>query len=215
MPNELISPRAMTPIMPSVEQAGKNNVHVTNQDGGVVNINYTINTGEPTDSADKMIAIQRFSREYYQLIVTGEEDVFDTNVVTVTADRALTQRLVPPEIFERCSTLTEDGIAELLTFPAIVCRENTAFRGETDANQYALYCYIKRIKKEGRYIKVGFKPILPFPQIKMCTKKNALYFDLNMDCTITDLNHSAWSVHKVNLFDAFDEAGLSHMPRPY
>ena len=31
---------------------------------------------------------------------------------------------------------------------------------------------------------------------------------------ITDLNFSAWSVHKVNLFEAFDEAGLTTLPRP-
>ena len=44
--------------------------------------------------------------------------------------------------------------------------------------------------------------------------KNALYFDLNMDCAVTDLNHSAWSVHKVNLFEAFEEADIPNMPSP-
>ena len=48
----------------------------------------------------------------------------------------------------------------------------------------------------------------------LCAKKNAIYFDLNMGCAITDLNFSAWSVHKVNLFEAFDEAGLTTLPRP-
>ena len=49
---------------------------------------------------------------------------------------------------------------------------------------------------------------------------DALRYDLDtlevidMDCAITDLNHSAWSVHKVNLFEAFDEAGMTNMPRP-
>ena len=66
----------------------------------------------------------------------------------------------------------------------------------------------------GRGIKIVFRPIMPLFQIKMCEKKNAVFFDLNMDCAITDLNYSAWSVHKVNLFEAFDEAGLTSMPRP-
>jgi len=215
MSNELINPQAMPLAAPSVGQTGKNNVNVTNQDGGVVNINYNIHPGEPTDSAEKMIAIQRFSREYYQLLVTNEEDVFETNVITITANRALTERIVPPEIYERCSTLSEAGVEELKTFPAVICRENTAYNGMTDANQWAMYCYIKRVKKEGKFIKVGFKPIAPFPQAKMCMKKNAIYFDLNMDCALTDLNWSAWSVHKVNLFEAFDEAGITNMPRPY
>lgn len=214
MPNELIKPQAMPLSTPSVGQNGKNNVNVTNQDGGVVNFNYNIHTGEPADSAEKMIAIQQFSKQYYQLLVTTEEDVFETNVITITADRALTQRIVPPEIFERCSSLSEEGIAELKTFPAVICRENTGYNGVTDANQWAMYCYIKLVKKEGKYIKVGFKPIAPFPQVKMCAKRTAIYFDLNMDCALTDLNWSAWSVHKVNLFEAFDEADIPITQRP-
>ena len=49
---------------------------------------------------------------------------------------------------------------------------------------------------------------------------DALRYDLDtlevidMDCASTELNHSAWSVHKVNLFEAFDEAGMTNMPRP-
>lgn len=214
MSNELISPQAMLTAIPSVGQSGKNNVNVTNQNGGIVNINYNIHPEVPADSAEKMIAVQQFSKQYYQLFVTAEEDVFETNVITITADRALTRRIVPPEIYERCSSLSEEGVAELKTFPAIVCRENTGYGGLTDTNQWAMYCYVKRIKKVGKNIKVGFKPIAPFPQTKMCAKKNAIYFDLNMDCAITDLNWSAWSVHKVNLFEAFDEAGISITQRP-
>ena len=45
MSNELINPQAMPLAAPSVGQTGKNNVNVTNQDGGVVNINYNIHPG--------------------------------------------------------------------------------------------------------------------------------------------------------------------------
>ena len=69
-------------------------------------------------------------------------------------------------------------------------------------------------KKEGKNIKVAFQPISVINQQLLCVKKNAIYFDLNMGCAITDLNVSAWSVHKVNLFEAFDEAGLTTLPRP-
>ena len=215
MANDLIRQQGSSyPAPSSVEQTGKTNVNVTNQDGGVVNFNYNFHPGTPADSAEKLIAIQQFSKQYYQLLVTTEDDVFETNVVSVMANRALTSGCVPPEIYERCSPLTEEEIAELKTFPAIVCRENTAYNGETDPNQWAMYCYIKRVKKEGKIIKVGFKPIAPLPQNKMCTKKNAIYFDLNMSCALTDLNWSGWTVHKVNLFEAFDEAEIPNMPRP-
>ena len=113
-----------------------------------------------------------------------------------------------------CSSLTDEGVAELKTFPAIICQENTKMNGVTDPRQFAVYAYITMVKVERKNIKVAFHPIRPFSQQLLCIKKNAIYFDLDMDCAITDLNHSAWSVHKVNLFKAFDEAGLKNMPRP-
>lgn len=82
MPNELIKPQTIPATAPNVDQMGKNNVNITNQNGGVVNINYNIHPGEPKDSAEKLIAIQRFSKQYYQLLVTTEEDVFVNNIVT-------------------------------------------------------------------------------------------------------------------------------------
>ena len=40
MNNELIPKTSVPPAAQKVEQTGSTNVHVTNQDGGVVNINY-------------------------------------------------------------------------------------------------------------------------------------------------------------------------------
>ena len=214
MSNEIVTRQVMPPGTPAVGQVGKNNVNVTNQQGGIVNFNYNIQQGAVIGSAEEMMAVQRFSKQYYQLLVTCEESVFKDNIVTVSADRALCQRLVPPEIFERCSGLPEDGIKELQTFPALICRENTELRGITDPEQMGMYAYIRRVMKVGRDIKVAFQPIAPFFQAKLCEKKNAIYFDLNMDCAVTDLNHSAWSVHKVNLFEAFDQAQIPNMKRP-
>lgn len=214
MENDLMASTGAAIPAASVEQNGKNNMNLTNMAGGVVNVNYNFYPGSSEDSAEMMMAIRRFSKKYYQLLVTTEEDVFKNNIVTVSADRALTQYYVPPEIFERCSSLTDEGIEELKTFPAIVCRENTDFNGVTDPDQMAIYCYVTRVKKEGRFIKVAFKPIAPFFQIKICEEKVAIYFDLTMDCALTDLNHSAWSVHKANLFEAFKEAGIKNMPAP-
>ena len=189
MNNELIPKTSMPPAAQKVEQTGSTNVHVTNQGGGVVNINYNYQQPGGSNSAEQLMAIQSFSKEYYQL-------------------------LVPPEILERCSSLSDAGVAELKTFPALICRENTEHWGRTDPNQWAIYGYIRRVKKEGKNIKVAFQPISAINQQLLCAKKNAIYFDLNMDCALTDLNFSAWSVHKVNLFEAFDEAGFTTLPRP-
>lgn len=118
MNNELIPKTSMPPAAQKVEQTGSTNVHVTNQGGGVVNINYNYQQPGGSNSAEQLMAIQSFSKEYYQLLVTCEEDVFINNIVTVTASRALSQHLVPPEILERCSSLSDAGVAELKTFPA-------------------------------------------------------------------------------------------------
>lgn len=215
MSNEILKPQNGLPTAATLQQMGKNNLYVTNEAGGVVNVNYNINYPQAADaSAEMMIAIQSFSTEYYQLIVTCDEDVFKDGVVSVIANKALTKYNVPPEIFERCSTPTEDGIAELKRFPAIICQENTAMNGTTSPTQYCMLCYIQKMMVIGKNIKIAFKPIAPIQQIKLCDKRNAMFFGLNMDCAITDLNHSAWSVRKINVFEAFKEAGIPGMPMP-
>ena len=214
MSNEIINPLAMPSGLASIQQTGEKNFNVNNNAGGIVNVNIQLQQRDTSGSAEEMMMIQSFSKEYYHLLVTCEENVFADNVITVSANRALSQHLVPPEIYERCSSLSDEGIKELKTFPAIICRENTELKGVTDPNQMAVYGYIRRVMKVGKDIKIAFRPIMPLFQIKMCDKKNAIFFDLNMDCAITDLNRSAWSVHKVNLFEAFDEAGMTNMPRP-
>ena len=215
MNNDLIIKNADSPTAPALQQTGTTNVAVSNQPGATVNFNYNINYPHMADSsAEQMIAIQSFSKEYYQLIVTCEEDVFSTGVVSVIASRALTKQNVPSEIFDRCSTLTEEGIEELKRFPAIICQENTEMKGVTAPNQFCMYCYIQKVMRVGKNIKIAFKPIAPIQQIKLCDKRNAMFFGLNMDCAITDLNYSAWSVRKINVFEAFKEAGIPGMPMP-
>ena len=215
MSNELIYHQQSTTGSQLVAQSGNNNLHVDNKPGAVVNINYNISSGTKMSYTEQLMAVQRFSKDYYQLLVTCDDDYLKNECVTVSANRALTEKLVPDEIYERCSELTEDGINELMTFPAIICKENTDYNGVTDPNQLAVYAYINRIMKGRGVIQVAFKTISVFSQSKLCEKKNAIYFDLNMTCAITDLNRSAWSVHKVNLFKAFDEAGMPNMQRPF
>lgn len=215
MNNELSIKQNNLPDLPTTTQTGKTNVNVNNQAGGTINFNYNFNYQQTADSsAEMMIAIQLFSKEYYQLIVTCDENVFNEGVVSVSTNRALTKYNVPQEIFDRCSTLSNEGIEELKRFPAIICQENTEKKGVTSPNQFCMFAYIQKVMVIGKTVKIAFKPIAPIQQIKLCDKRNAVFFDLNMDCAITDLNHSAWSVHKVNVFDAFKEAGIPGVPTP-
>ena len=79
MNNKLIPKTSTPPAAQKVEQTGSTNVHVTNQGGGVVNINYNYQQPGGSNSAEQLMAIQSFSKEYYQLLVTCEEDVFINN----------------------------------------------------------------------------------------------------------------------------------------
>ena len=198
----------------SVVQTGTNNYNVNNQDGATINFNITYPQTRVANAAEAMMATQSFSTEYYQLIVTCEDDVFEKNMLTIPTSRALIKSRVPEEIFQRCSTLSPEGIAELKSFPAIICKENTELKRVTDPRQFAVFGYIKGVKKVGKQVKVVFEPLATFQQLKLCDERTAVFFDLNMECSITDLNRSEWTVHKVNVFDAFDEAGITGIPRP-
>lgn len=207
-----LDPHALRPTTSTyIETQNQKTYNIENSN---VTINTVLSQPEYADSAEKMMAVESFSKEYYQLLVTCDADVFAHNYVTVPLYRALGKLYVPEEILSRCSSLSEEGIAELKTFPALICMENEELRGIAGPYQQVVYAYITRIKKEYQVIKVAFHPIGVFQQKILCEKKYAIYFDLDMDCAITDLNHSAWSVHKVNLFKAFNEAGLGYLPHP-
>ena len=160
---------------------------------------------------DKRV-IREFSTVYYQLIVTNEECMFDRHVITVPKYRAF--RGIPTKLFRYFPPM-DVGYENLLKkYPAIICRENTGYHGETDSTQMAIYGYIKHIVQSENVIRAAFKPLKLFPQQKLCDKNNAVYFDLNMEDAITSLNTSGWTIHEVNLFEAFEEAGMLDMPKP-
>lgn len=204
----------LTPVpynITNIRDNHENNINIT---GSTVNFHIQPPQNANPSAAQDMIAVQRFSKEYYHLIVTTQEDAFRTNTILVLDSRCLIKGCVPDEIFNECSTLTEAGINKLLTFPAIVCMESKEPYGKPDPTQYALYAYIKKIKKVGGAVAVVFQPLGAFPQDKLYDKRNSVFFDLNMNCYVSDLNHSSWSVHKVNVFEAFSEAGITHLPTP-
>lgn len=200
-----------TPV--SVKQEGEKNLFIDNNNGGVVNINYSApQTQGP--SAEQILAISKFSRQLYHLIVSNDPDMFKLNIATIPAERALPQYLLPEDLYKKYSELTDEAIKEMMTFPAIICHENEGYKGETGPNQTAFYCYLRKINVIRGEIKIVFQPIAPLPQSVLCDPTNAVFFGLVMDCSLTDLNHSAWTIHRADLFEAFKEAGLTNMPGP-
>ena len=214
MSNELQAASSLLPIteksVDKVSQTGENNFFIENHADIHVHVDSPQVITYELNGNDWM-AIQNFRRQYYQLLVTCE-DIMEQNYVTPLANRSLVKTAVPDEIFDSCSTLSPTGQDILKTIPAIICHENTEYNGITDPNQMAIYGRILKINRLGKENKVYFKIIRMFPQHLLCD--HCLDFDLNMDCAITDLNYSAWTVHKIDLFSAFESAGLKDMPKP-
>lgn len=184
-----------------------------------VTFNVTMSSPYLTNNPNEiMLVLSRFSREYYQLIVTAE-DIFDEDnstpcpFVTMTSDRALSEHNVPAEIYERCSSLSYSGIEELKEIPAIICTEKKgSYYATVDKNHMAVYGYIRKIKKNRKLIKIYYKPLAMVPLHCFC--ENPVDYDVNVGCALSDFNISAWSVHKINLFEAFRDTGILNVPVP-
>lgn len=68
MNNEL---QKVSGVQPSVVQNSERSVYIENRDGGTVNLNY--NYPQTSVTGEMLMAIQSFSKDYYQLIVTGHD----------------------------------------------------------------------------------------------------------------------------------------------
>ena len=200
MSNEL---QKASSVQPSVVQNAERSVYIENRDGGTINLNY--NYPQTSVTGEMLMAIQSFSKDYYQLIVTGH-DIFTSNSIVVTTDRALTEGNVPQELLRTHSTLTDDAVERMLTLPAVICNENTQYYGHTDSQQKAIYAYVKKIKKCGKEIKIYFQPINFFAQHTL--NEYTIDFGINADCALTDLNKSRWYIKKVHLLEAFRDAHI-------
>ena len=214
MDKDLITVSATHTAVGGVAMSGKQNINVNNQNGGTVNFNIKMKNENSHDNAEKMIAVQSFSKEYYQLLVTQDESIFQDNTVFIRADVALLSENVPTEIYKKCSSLNDEGKAFLTKIPAIICMKNTSSPSVKGLENWALYCYVTHITKIGGNIKINFVPLDIIHKSRFCHDGVAGYFDLNMDCAITDLHRSGWSARKVNLFDAFKVAGIDNVPVP-
>ena len=214
MMNKTLATVSPMPLANSSPMTGKNNFNINNQDGGTVNFNCNFYSKDSNDNATQMIAVQSFSKEYYQLIVTQDDRIFTSNSVTVNASNALLEQNVPSEIYKKCSSLSDEGKEFLKKLPTIICMKNTSKQRMSQLHLWAIYCYVDLIEKQGNDIRIDFKPLAAIEKKAICEERVATYFDLNMSCAITDFNIIAWSVRRVNLFDAFAFAGINNVPVP-
>lgn len=151
-------------------------------------------------SEDLNSILNGFSRDYYQLIVTTDT-IFNVKFLDIPLERALASSTTPHEIRERCSSLTKEGKAELVTFPAIICQENTDYNGKTDANQLAIFAQVTKIKKGEKEVRLYYRPIAFFHQTKL--NEYSIDYGLSTSSTLATLNTTQWTVRALDLFEAF------------
>ena len=91
MSNEISVKQTASAVAPTTQQTGTTNFNVNNENGGIVNFisNYNYPQNTPEVSAEQLMAIQSFSKEYYQLIVTCEDNVFADNIEPTICGMAL------------------------------------------------------------------------------------------------------------------------------
>lgn len=193
-------------IAKKVTQNGAKSTYIDNY--GTVNIYNSAQKGQPLrGSTADMIAWQSFSRRYYQLIVADNSEVFEQNYVIIPANRALTQNMVPPEILRRCSSLSEKGIAELKTFPALICQKNTGYHGETNSTNYdQMFAlgYIHNVSVRNSFIRLSFGTLCIVSKQVICKPDIAHSLGINISCDLTDLNICGWSVRQKNIFQVLN-----------
>ncbi len=200
--------------LPPVRRQVPGSVNVNNEDGGTVNVNYYPPQGTRRGSPEELFVIQGLRKEYYHLLVVPDKAFMKKSEVCFSPEQVLHRKRVPAEIYDKHLLMSEEGINELLKFPALICQRNTGFDGETEAEMYVFYSYIESIHVDDSIIRADFHVISFFRQRILCDQKVAAIFGLNMDCALTDLNKCGWSMHKRDLFTAFEQVGIKNMPCP-
>lgn len=144
---------------------------------------------------------------HYHLFVIGGED-FDSDRFMVDPTRALTE-YTDATLKEQFARLEPDMINQLKLFPAIFASENALY-GQAADGQTAYWGAVTDIRVQDNGIRIGFHIIHPIPQNLL--NENATYLGINGYRFVNELNRTHWALKRVNLFEAFQDAGIPYQP---
>lgn len=179
----------------SVQIAQANNVHnvvnlivptIAAGFGGVVSTNVALNM------------------DYYNLFVVCSETFCDGHF-TIPKDRALTESM-SPESKLLFSSLTEEAVSQIKTFPSLFASENHSY-GKTDASHQAYFGFVTDVKVQDNGIKIHFCPLSPVPQQRL--NEIASKIALHRASSFNELNRTHWAIKRVNLIEELRAAGIS------
>lgn len=183
--------------------ANQNVFNIKNMSGNV-NSSYVFMSPQfTTANGMKSIGVS-LNTNYYNLFVIGEETFCDGHFI-VPKDRALTESM-SPETKALFSSLSDDAITQIKTFPSLFLSENHDY-GRTDEDHQACYGLVTDVRVQDNGIKIHFQPLSSIPQQRL----NEIIFQLAIDGTtgFKELNHTHWAIKRLNLIEELRAAGIS------
>lgn len=189
----------------------ENHRDITNQNvfniqsmSGNVNSSYVFVSSQFTTANGMKSTGVSLNTNYYNLFVIGEETFCDGHFI-VPKDRALTEYMAP-ETKVLFSSLSDDAITQIKTFPSLFLSENHDY-GRTDEDHQACYGLVTDVRVQDNGIKIHFQPLSSIPQQRL----NEIIFQLAIDGTtgFKELNHTHWAIKRLNLIEELRAAGIS------
>lgn len=149
-----------------------------------------------------------FNTKYYNLIVTSEEklnEALNNGFYIIETPRALTE-CMSPETMASFSSLDDETIAQIKTFPSIFASENHS-NDKTDDAHLAYFGLVTGIAATDNGVKIHFNTLSTVPQQRL----NEIGFKLAIKgmTPYNDLNRGHWIIKRINLLEELRVAGIS------
>ena len=195
------SPKGIEPAK-TVQQTGEKNTYINQADQ--VNIVLQPASAPKILQQIKQPSQMAFNRTYYNIIVSYGLDVSQDTPFVFDPKRALTEGM-DDNLKEEFSTLSDEAVEKIKTFPTLFANENTAY-GHTDEDQTLAFGYIRQIKVRKAGIKIYPHFLYLIPQQRL----NEALMDLDLwgDNAFNEFNRTHWSIKKVDLISELQELGF-------
>ena len=208
MSNEIIKQQPGLPAIPQQAEKIYNVDHIQN----VHHISQVFLMGGLPGMPGSQPTPVSFSRDYYNLVVYGQEPMLSDCHITLEKSRCLVEKgNITDELRDRFSPLTPEIIDELKGFLCILACENHYY-GWTDEDHYASVAQLVDIKNRSNGIELYFHPLFAVPQARI----SELLFELGI-CgkyrKFNELNHSHWTVKEIDLMEVLGDVGLNPFAR--
>lgn len=195
------SPKGIEPAK-TVQHTGEKNTYINQADQ--VNIVLQPASAPKILQQIKQPSQMAFNRTYYNIIVSYRLDFSQDTPFVFDPKRALTEGM-DDNLKEEYSTLSDEAVEKIKTFPTLFANENTAY-GHTDEDQTLAFGYIRHIKVRKAGIKIYPHFLYPIPQQRL----NEALMDLDLwgENAFNEFNRTHWSIKKVDLISELQELGF-------